>query len=71
MDQLDDFISGAIKAAPGVVADLLSLGAYKVRPGFLKQANASRCRVQLAYLPAFVRQLIFLLAAGLIPVRFE
>ncbi|MEZ6012570.1 MAG: hypothetical protein R3C08_11950 [Hyphomonas sp.] len=71
MDQLDDFISGAIKAAQGVVADLLSLGAYQVRPGFLTQANASRCRVRLAYLPAFVRQLIFLLAAGLMPVRFE
>ena len=65
MDQLDDFISGAIKAAQGVVADLLSLGAHQVRPGFLTQANASRCRVRLAYLLAFVRQLIFLLAAGL------
>lgn len=65
MDQLDDFISGAIRAAQGVVADLLSLGAHQVRPGFLSQANASRCRMRLTYLMAFVRQLIFLLAAAL------
>jgi hypothetical protein len=65
MDQLDDFISGATKAAQGVVADLLSLGAHQVRQGFLSQASASRCRARLAYLLAFVRQLIFLIAAAL------
>jgi len=65
MDEAGDFFSEAVKAAQGVLSDVVLRGGLHLRPGYLSRGVARQCRVRLAFLMRYIRQLIFLLAAGM------
>ena len=65
MDEAGDFLSEAVKTAQNVLSDVIVRGGLQLRPGVLSRGVARQCRVRLTFLMAFIRQLIFLLAAGL------
>ncbi|WP_321490308.1 hypothetical protein [uncultured Hyphomonas sp.] len=66
MDEIGDFFSGALTTARDVLADLVVHAGLQLRPGVLSRGMARQCRVRLTFLMNYIRQLIFLLAAGMI-----
>ncbi|KCZ89628.1 hypothetical protein [Hyphomonas jannaschiana] len=65
MDETGDFFSEAVNVAQDVLADVLVRGGLHLRPGMLPRGVARQCRVRLTFLINYIRQLIFLLAAGM------
>ncbi|MEZ6001361.1 hypothetical protein [Hyphomonas sp.] len=66
MDETGDFFSEAMETARNVLADLIVHAGLQLRPGVLSRGMARQCRVRLSFLMNYIRQLIFLLAAGMI-----
>ncbi|WP_273187471.1 hypothetical protein [Hyphomonas adhaerens] len=66
MDEAGDFFSGAVNTARDVLADLVTRAGLHLRPELLSRGTAQQCRVRLAFLMNYIRQLIFLMAAGMI-----
>jgi hypothetical protein len=65
MDETGDFFSQAVSTALDVLADLVTRSGLHLRPGVLSRGVARQCRVRLTFLMNYIRQLIFLLAAGM------
>lgn len=63
MDETGEFFSEAVKTALDVLADLVVHAGLHLRPGVLSRGMARQCRVRLAFLMNYIRQLIFLMAA--------
>jgi len=66
MDEAGDFFAKAMETARDVLADLIVHAGLHLRPGILSRGMARQCRVRLTFLMNYIRQLTFLLAAGLI-----
>ena len=64
MDEAGDFFSEAVETARDVLADLVVHAGLHLRPGVLSRGMARQCRMRLTFLMIYIRQLIFLLAAG-------
>ncbi|MAB09703.1 hypothetical protein [Hyphomonas sp.] len=66
MDETDDFFSEAVNTARDVLAELVTRAGLHLRPEILSRGMARQCRVRLTFLMNYIRQLIFLMAAGMI-----
>lgn len=66
MDETGDFFSGAVNTARDVLAELVTRAGLHLRPELLSRGMARQCRVRLSFLMNYIRQLIFLMAAGMI-----
>ena len=65
MDETGDFFSEAVNVAQDMLADVLVRGGLHLRPGMLPCGVARQYRVRLTFLINYIRQLIFLLADGM------
>ncbi len=66
MDETGDFFSEAVNTARDVLVELVTRAGLHLRPEILSRGMARQCRVRLTFLMNYIRQLIFLMAAGMI-----